>query len=160
MFSLYTYRDNCPTPGGHVFLPIITIFHLVREIYKIDENAPPPGGYDFLPIRTIFQLNRHIQKTHVLTKCHADWTEHVTSRVFTCFHYIHIEKSAPPRGGHVFSPICTIFERVRDINKTNVLIKFHDDWAQIVTSRVFTRSTAPAPGGHIFKGTGTIFELN
>ncbi|KAH3724113.1 hypothetical protein DPMN_049917 [Dreissena polymorpha] len=135
MFSLYTYRDNCPTPGGHVFLPIITIFHLVREIYKID-------------------------KTHVLTKCHADWTEHVTSRVFTCFHYIHIEKSAPPRGGHVFSPICTIFERVRDINKTNVLIKFHDDWAQIVTSRVFTRSTAPAPGGHIFKGTGTIFELN
>ncbi|KAH3821137.1 hypothetical protein DPMN_122897, partial [Dreissena polymorpha] len=43
--------------------------------------------------------------------------------------------TAPPPGGHVFPPIWTIFELVRDINKTNVLNKFHDDWAKIVTSR-------------------------
>ncbi|KAH3703682.1 hypothetical protein DPMN_078724 [Dreissena polymorpha] len=45
-------------------------------------------------------------------------------------------KNAPPTGGHVLSPIWTIFELVRDINKTNVLTNFHDDWAKIVTSRV------------------------
>ncbi|KAH3818726.1 hypothetical protein DPMN_120451 [Dreissena polymorpha] len=86
--------------------------------------------------------------------------KNVTSRVFTCFHYKHIEKNDPPTGGHVFSPIWTIFELVRHINKTNVLINFHDDWAKIVTSRVFTRKTAPPTGGHVFQWTGTTFELN
>ncbi|KAH3788549.1 hypothetical protein DPMN_166694 [Dreissena polymorpha] len=65
----------------------------------------------------------------------------VASRVLT-------RKTAPHPGGHVFSPIWTIFELVRDINETNVLTNFHDDWAKIVTSRVFTRNTAPPPGGH------------
>ncbi|KAH3845366.1 hypothetical protein DPMN_087646 [Dreissena polymorpha] len=90
------------------------------------ENDPPPLLWRpcFLPIRTIFELNRHIQKTHVMTKFHEDWTKnvtsrfiyrsyrplhevfkvrlgHVTSRVFTCFHNIHIEKTAPPPGGHI-----------------------------------------------------------
>ncbi|KAH3861076.1 hypothetical protein DPMN_024004 [Dreissena polymorpha] len=51
------------------------------------------------------------------------------------------------------SPTWTIFKLVRDINETNVLIKFHDDWAIIVTSRVFTRNTAPPPGGHVFQWT-------
>ncbi|KAH3797611.1 hypothetical protein DPMN_151195 [Dreissena polymorpha] len=74
------------------------------------------------------------RETNVLTKFHENWAKNVTSRVFTCFHYIHIEKNAPPTGGHVFSPIWTIFELVRDINKTNVLTNFHDDWAKIVTS--------------------------
>ncbi|KAH3882559.1 hypothetical protein DPMN_006501 [Dreissena polymorpha] len=95
---------------------------------------------------------------NVLTKFHEDWTKNVTSRVFTCFHYIHIEKTALPPGGHVFSPIRTIFGLIRDINQTNVLTKFHDDWAKIVTSRVFTRNTAPPPGGHVFQRTGTIFK--
>ncbi|KAH3786990.1 hypothetical protein DPMN_165109 [Dreissena polymorpha] len=45
-------------------------------------TPPPPGGHVLLPIRTIFKLN-----------------------LFTCFHYIHIEKTALPPGGHVFSPI-------------------------------------------------------
>ncbi|KAH3828644.1 hypothetical protein DPMN_130625 [Dreissena polymorpha] len=52
------------------------------------------------------------------------------------------------------------FELVRDINKTNVLTNFHDDWANIVTSRVFTRKTAPPTGGHVFQRTETTFELN
>ncbi|KAH3858558.1 hypothetical protein DPMN_101185 [Dreissena polymorpha] len=61
---------------------------------------------------------------------------------------------------HVFSRIWTIFELERDNNKTNVLTKFHDEWTQIVTSRVFTRKTAPPTGGHVFQRTGTTFELN
>ncbi|KAH3735877.1 hypothetical protein DPMN_042437 [Dreissena polymorpha] len=92
------------------------------------------------------------QETNVLTKFHENWAKNVTSRVFTCFHYVHIEENAPPTGGHVFSPIWTIFELVRDINKTNVLTNFHDDWAKIKTSRVFT--------SHVIKLTGTIFKLN
>ncbi|KAH3698094.1 hypothetical protein DPMN_085611 [Dreissena polymorpha] len=113
----------------------------------------------FLPIQTIFELSRHIKKTHVLIKFHEHWTKNVTSRGFTCFHYIHIEKTAPPPGGHVFSSIWTIFELVRYINETSVLTKFHDDWEKLVTSRVFTRNTSPAPGGHVFQRTRTIFEL-
>ncbi|KAH3890947.1 hypothetical protein DPMN_015036 [Dreissena polymorpha] len=72
------------------------------------------------------------------------------------FPYLAIEKP----GGHVFSPIWTIFELVQDINKTTVLTNFHDDWAKIVTSRVFTRKTALPTGGHVFQRTGTTFELN
>ncbi|KAH3754568.1 hypothetical protein DPMN_189245 [Dreissena polymorpha] len=102
---------------------------------------------------TIFELNSHIKETHVLIKFHENWAKNVTSRVFTyCFHYIHIEKNAPPTGGHVFSPIWTIFELVRDINKTNVLTIFHDDRAKIVTSRVFT--------SHVIQLIGNIFKLN
>ncbi|KAH3716086.1 hypothetical protein DPMN_058802 [Dreissena polymorpha] len=52
--------------------------------------------------------------------------------------YIHIEKTAPSPGGHVFSLITTIFKLIRHINKTNVLTKFHDDRQKNVTIRVFT----------------------
>ncbi|KAH3790507.1 hypothetical protein DPMN_168709 [Dreissena polymorpha] len=106
------------------------------------------------------------------SKFHENWAKNVTSRVLTCFHYIHIEKNAPPTGGHVFSLIWTIFEPLRTrlflnwrnlprwplasgANKTNVLTNFHDDWAKIVTSRVFTRKTARPTGGHVFQRTGT-----
>ncbi|KAH3775085.1 hypothetical protein DPMN_176481 [Dreissena polymorpha] len=124
LFTCFHYihiEKTAPPPAGHAFPPIMTIFELVRDIYKIDAK------------------NVTSRKTHVLTKFHEDWTKNVTSRVFTCFHYIHIEKTAPPPGGHVFLPIWTIFELVRDINETNVLIKLHDDWAL---------NTAPPPGGH------------
>ncbi|KAH3873635.1 hypothetical protein DPMN_036872 [Dreissena polymorpha] len=135
-----------------------TKFHDDRKINVTSRVLT--SGHAFLLTQTIFKLNRHIQKTHVLTKFHEHWTKNVTSRGFTCFHYIYREKTAPPPGGHVFSQIWTIFELVRDINETSVLTKFHDDWAKIVTSRVFTRNTAPPPGGHVFQRTITIFELN
>ncbi|KAH3807607.1 hypothetical protein DPMN_135953 [Dreissena polymorpha] len=94
-----------------------------------------------------FQTSKTVKgKTHILTKFHEDWSKNVTSRVFTCCHYIHIEKTAPPPGSHVFSPIWTIFELVHDINETNVLIK--------------NTVPPPSPGGHVFQRTGTIFELN
>ncbi|KAH3719361.1 hypothetical protein DPMN_062193 [Dreissena polymorpha] len=156
------FREKFPAPGGHVFKATKTIFELIQDIIgtnlqtkfhddqKINVTSRVlTSGHAFLPIETIFELNCHIQKTHVLTKFHEYWTKNVTSRVFPCFHYIHIEKTAPPPGGHVFSPIWTIFELVQEINKTNVLTNFHDDWAKIVTSRVFTRKTAPPTGGHI-----------
>ncbi|KAH3851992.1 hypothetical protein DPMN_094481 [Dreissena polymorpha] len=66
----------------------------------------------------------------------------------------------PPTGGHVLSPIWTIFELIREINKTNVLTNFHDDLAKIATSRVFTMKTATPTGCHVFQWTGTTFELN
>ncbi|KAH3802604.1 hypothetical protein DPMN_156282 [Dreissena polymorpha] len=48
-------------------------------------------------------------ETNVLTKFYENWAKNSTSRVFTCFHYTHIEKTAPPTGGHIFSPIWTFF---------------------------------------------------
>ncbi|KAH3854275.1 hypothetical protein DPMN_096813 [Dreissena polymorpha] len=114
----------------------------------------PPGGHFhddwannvssrvhvILLTRTIFKLNSCINETNILLKFHENWAKNVTSRVFTCFHYIHIEKNARPTGSNVFSPIWTIFELVRDINKT--------------------MKTAPPTGGHVFQRTGTTFELN
>ncbi|KAH3888816.1 hypothetical protein DPMN_012854 [Dreissena polymorpha] len=154
-------REKCPAPGGHVFKATKTIFELIKDIigtnlqtkfhddWKINVTSSVNKWPCFLPIRTIFVLNRHIQKTHVLTKFHEDWTKNVTSRVFTCFHNIHIEKTAPPLAAMFFHQSGPFFELVQDINETNVVTKFHDDWAKIVTSRVFTRKTAPPPGGHL-----------
>ncbi|KAH3805243.1 hypothetical protein DPMN_133540 [Dreissena polymorpha] len=180
-------EKNAPPTGGHVFLPIWTIFELVREINKTNvltnfhddwakivtsrvftkKTALPSGGLVFQRTGTTFKLNQHIIKANILTKFHENRAKNVTSRVFTCFHFIRIKKNAPPTGGHVFSPIWTIFELVRVINKTNVLTNFHDDWAKIVTSSVFTRflysqigKTAPPTGGHVFQRTQTTFELN
>ncbi|KAH3888097.1 hypothetical protein DPMN_012122 [Dreissena polymorpha] len=137
------YQKTAPPPGGHVFPPIMTIFELIRDIYKIDAN------------------NVTSRKTHVLTKIHEDRTKNVTSRVFTCFHYIHIVKTSPPPGGHisikpmntapptgchlnddwasnVTSTMFTGFELDRGINRTNVLTKFHEDRTINAASGVFT----------------------
>ncbi|KAH3881337.1 hypothetical protein DPMN_005262 [Dreissena polymorpha] len=149
--------EKCPPTGGHVFSLNWTIFELVRDINKTNVltnfhddwanivTSRVLTSHVFQLTGTIFKLNSHIKETTVLTKFHENWAKNVTSRVFTCYHYIHTEKNAPPTGGHVFSPIWTIFKL---INKTNVLTNFHDDWAKIVTSRVFTRKTAPPPGSH------------
>ncbi|KAH3784579.1 hypothetical protein DPMN_162538 [Dreissena polymorpha] len=129
--------------------------------------APPPGGHIFQQTETIFKLSLAIIKRNIQTKFHEDWTINVTPRVLTSktalppsgneinvltkFHVdwtknVTLERShttAPPPGGHVFSPIWTILELVRD-----VLTKFHDDWAKIVSVH---KNTAPSPGGHVFQ---------
>ncbi|KAH3777137.1 hypothetical protein DPMN_178574 [Dreissena polymorpha] len=112
------------------------------------KNSPPLFHDDRKINVTSRVLTRkcHIQKTHVLTKFHEHWTKNVTSRVFPCFHYIHIEKTAPPPGGHVFSPIWTIFELIQEINKTNVLPNF-----MMIGQKL---KTAPPTGGHV---TSTVF---
>ncbi|KAH3827958.1 hypothetical protein DPMN_129904 [Dreissena polymorpha] len=138
------------------------LFHDPRQ------NCPLPSSHVIQLTRTIFELNSRIKETNVLSKFHENWAKNGTSTVFTCFHYIHIEKNAPPTGGHVFPPIPTIFKLVRDINKTNVMTNFHDDLAEIVTSRVFTRENchyinieknALPTGCHVFSPISTIFEL-
>ncbi|KAH3890039.1 hypothetical protein DPMN_014107 [Dreissena polymorpha] len=88
-----------------------------------------------------------------MSKFHEDT---VSSRLFTCFHFIHIKKTAPPPCAYVFPPITIIFKLVRDIHIANVLTKFHDDKAKNVTSR----EKDPPPGGHVFLSIQTIFELN
>ncbi|KAH3696197.1 hypothetical protein DPMN_083662 [Dreissena polymorpha] len=112
---------------------------------------------------TIFELNSCIKETNILSKFHENWAKNVTSTVFTCFHYIHIEKNAPPTGGHVFSPISTIFklktapptgghigheifELGRDFIWTKLLTKFHEDGTRNVASRVFTSKVKRTDG--------------
>ncbi|KAH3784500.1 hypothetical protein DPMN_162456 [Dreissena polymorpha] len=157
VFTCFHYihiENNALPTGGHVFSPIWTIFKLVRDMNKT--NVLTNFHDDWAKIVTSRPC--YSTETNVLTKFHENWAKNVTSRVFTCFHYIHLEKNAPPTGDHVFSPIWTIFKVMCDINKTNVLTNCHDDWAKILTSRVFTRKTAPPTGGHanIF----TDFELD
>ncbi|KAH3834607.1 hypothetical protein DPMN_107937 [Dreissena polymorpha] len=92
---------------------VLTCFH-----YKhIEKNAPPTGRHVFSPIRSIVELVPDINKTKALTNFHDDWAKIVTSRPNkeNC-HFIHIKKNASPTGGHVFSPIWTIFEIVLDVN--------------------------------------------
>ncbi|KAH3888012.1 hypothetical protein DPMN_012033 [Dreissena polymorpha] len=102
-------------------------------------NKWPPGDHVFQQTGTIFELVQDIIGTNLLTKFHEDPKINVASRVLTrqifmthngrqtidkrlfiCFHYKHIEKTAPPPRGHVFPPIMTIFELVRDIYKIDV----------------------------------------
>ncbi|KAH3768264.1 hypothetical protein DPMN_169476 [Dreissena polymorpha] len=96
---------------------------------------------------TIFELNSHIKKTNVLTNFHGNWAKNVTSRVFTCFHNIHIEKNASltgghgklpqPTGGHVFQRTGITFELNQHIIKTNILTNIHPDgdfiWTKLLT---------------------------
>ncbi|KAH3693905.1 hypothetical protein DPMN_081344 [Dreissena polymorpha] len=133
------------------------------------ENCPPPSSHVIQLTGTIFELTSRIKETNVLSKFHENWAKNVTSTVFTCFHYIHIEKNAPPTGGHVFLPIPTIFKLVQDINKTNVLTNVHDDWEKLflyshigktaTIYNVHTEKNAPPTGGHVFSPISTIFEL-
>ncbi|KAH3889365.1 hypothetical protein DPMN_013419 [Dreissena polymorpha] len=79
-------------------------------------------------------------ETKVLTTFHENRAKNVTSR-----------ENAPPTGGHVFSPIWTIFELVREINKTNVLTNF------MMIEQIL--KTAPPNGGHVLLPIWTIFKL-
>ncbi|KAH3863283.1 hypothetical protein DPMN_026264 [Dreissena polymorpha] len=135
IYSLFFERENCPPPSSHIIQLTGTISELNSRIKETNvlskfhenwaknvtstvENCPVHWRPCFLPIPTIFKLVRDIIKTNVLSNFHDNWAKIVTSRVFTrenC-HYIHIEKNALPTGGHVFSPISTISELVRDIN--------------------------------------------
>ncbi|KAH3879305.1 hypothetical protein DPMN_003207 [Dreissena polymorpha] len=168
--NVASIEKTAPPTGGHVFQRTRTTFDLNQHMIKTN-------------ILTNFQLHRDIIGTKLLTKFHEDRKRNVPSRVFTNksirktatspwqpfltkFHEdltknvtFRVE-TAPLPGGHIFSPIWTIFELVQDINKTNVLFKFYNDWAKIMTSRVFTRKTAPPTGSHVFQRTGTNFELN
>ncbi|KAH3790506.1 hypothetical protein DPMN_168708 [Dreissena polymorpha] len=91
---------------------VFTSFFL---LYKYKKTAPPRQPC-YSTDRNHFPTQLSYQGNKCSDQIHENWAKNVTSRVFTCFHYIHIEKYAPPTGGHVFSPIWAIFELVRHIN--------------------------------------------
>ncbi|KAH3699082.1 hypothetical protein DPMN_074036 [Dreissena polymorpha] len=126
--------------GGNVFQQTGTIFELVQDI--IGANFLKKFHEDPTINVASTVLTRQIFMTH-------NGRQTIDKRLFKCFHYIHIEKTAPPPGGHDFPPIWTIFKLNRHIQKTHVLTKFHEDWTKI----------APPPGGHVFSPIWTIFEL-
>ncbi|KAH3877387.1 hypothetical protein DPMN_001252 [Dreissena polymorpha] len=115
-----------------------------KTIYPLffEKNCHPPSSHVIQLTRTIFELNSRIKETNVLSKFHENWAKNVTSTVFTCFHYIHIEKNAPATRGHVFLPIPTIFKLVRDINKTNP--------NRENCHYIHKEKNAPPTGGHVF----------
>ncbi|KAH3868615.1 hypothetical protein DPMN_031765 [Dreissena polymorpha] len=144
------------------------------------KNALLPCSHVFQPTSIIFELVQVIIGMNLLTKFHEDQTVNVASRVLTRFYYSHIRKNAPPLGSHVFQANIIIFELIQDINKTNLLTIFHEDWTTNVASRVFTgnngmnlltkfhedqtinvasRKNAPPLGSHVFQANVTIFEL-
>ncbi|KAH3789008.1 hypothetical protein DPMN_167175 [Dreissena polymorpha] len=126
---------------------VLKSFFYYINIRKM-RTPPPPGSHE----------------TNVLTEFHENWAKNVTS----C-------KTAPPTGGHVFSPIWTIFQLFHDdwakiltsskencpanwrpcIIGTHPLTKFHEDLTRNVASRV---KNAPPTGGHVLQWTETTFE--
>ncbi|KAH3739507.1 hypothetical protein DPMN_046159 [Dreissena polymorpha] len=103
---------------------------------------PPPGGHVFQPTGIVFELVQDIIGMNLMTKFHEDLTINVASRVLTRFYYSHIRKNAPPLCSHVFQANVTIFELIQDINKKNLLTKFHEDRTINVTSIVLARKNA------------------
>ncbi|KAH3863033.1 hypothetical protein DPMN_026009 [Dreissena polymorpha] len=96
--------------------------HLLAGVYSVGGVFAHLRGTNILVNRhviqltgTIFELNSCIKETNVLSKFHENWVKNVTSTGKLPL-YTYREKSAPHTGGHVFSPISTIFELVRDIN--------------------------------------------
>ncbi|KAH3851649.1 hypothetical protein DPMN_094131 [Dreissena polymorpha] len=76
------------------------------------------------------------------------------------------KKNAPPLGIHVFKQTLPFSNSSKISLKTNLLIKFHEDWTINVASSVLTRlyychlrKNAPPLCGHVFQPTGIIFEL-
>ncbi|KAH3723760.1 hypothetical protein DPMN_049554 [Dreissena polymorpha] len=131
MTDRLTPGKNAPSPGGHVFPLITNNFKLIRHINKTNVLTKfHLMGHVTRWIKTIFELNRRIQENNVLNKCNEDSAKNVSSRLFTRFHFIYREKTAPHPGDHIFSLITNIFKLNQDIHKTNVLTKFHDDWTK------------------------------
>ncbi|KAH3782991.1 hypothetical protein DPMN_160917 [Dreissena polymorpha] len=81
--------------------------------------------------------------TNLLSKFHEDRKINVASRVLTRFYYSHIQKNAPPPGGHVFQPTGIIFKLVQDI----------------IGMKLLTKKNAPPLCSHVFQANVTIFEL-
>ncbi|KAH3867490.1 hypothetical protein DPMN_030619 [Dreissena polymorpha] len=144
-----------------VFTNLYINFHEDWTITEasLKKNVPPTGGHVFLPTGTIFELVQDITRTHVLSKCHEDWTIDVNLRprplqtTGTIFELVQNISGTNP-----FQASGTIFELVKDTNATNLLTNFHDDQTIHVASRVLSREKCPNCG-HVCQPTGTIFDL-
>ncbi|KAH3854469.1 hypothetical protein DPMN_097011 [Dreissena polymorpha] len=148
-------QKTSPTPGGHVFPPIMTIFYLIQDIIGMNlltkKNAPPLGSHVFKTKVTIFEFIQDIIGTNLLSKFHEDRKINVASRVLT-------RKNAPPPGGHVLQPTSIIFKLVQNIIEMNLLTKFHEAQTINVASRPY-KEKCPPLGSHVFQANVTIFEL-
>ncbi|KAH3870751.1 hypothetical protein DPMN_033941 [Dreissena polymorpha] len=126
-----------------------------------EKTALPPGGHVFLPIWTIFELVRDINKTSVLTKFHDDWAKIVTSRVFTLPYKEYCPFPWRPYwASNVTSTVFTSFELSRGINGTNVLTKFPENQTINVASRVFTRQNVDDAGRATHEGQKAITKAH
>ncbi|KAH3820878.1 hypothetical protein DPMN_122627, partial [Dreissena polymorpha] len=155
---------NAPLFGSHVYQANVTIFELAnvdiarRTTDKRRSQKLTMSTLCNKQTKTIFKLIQDIIGTNLLTKFHDDRKKMKNARPHRG--HFHVDrttnvasrvKNAPPLGIHVFQANKTIFELIQDINKTNFLTIFHEDWTINVASRVLTR--------HVFKPTGIIFEL-
>ncbi|KAH3731217.1 hypothetical protein DPMN_057225 [Dreissena polymorpha] len=151
-------RRTAPPTGNHVFQRTGTTFEFKQDIIKTN-------------IFTNFELNRAIIGSNLLTKFHEDRQEMwpldfeldrdlIGTKLLTKVFTNKCERTDGRTTDKDRKTAPTVFELVRDSDKTNVLTKFHDDWAKIVTSRVFTRKTATQTSGHVFQRTGTTFKCN
>ncbi|KAH3796144.1 hypothetical protein DPMN_149711 [Dreissena polymorpha] len=133
----------------------------------------PHGGHVFLPIRTIFELNRHIQETNVLTKFQIILAENVSSssdilksagpknvpppdiigrNLLTIFHddrTINMASRVLTRSLFHDDRTINLASRVKnapppDIIGTNLLTKFHEDRKIKVASKDFTMQSLKA----------------
>ncbi|KAH3886680.1 hypothetical protein DPMN_010693 [Dreissena polymorpha] len=152
-------RQNCPPPSSHE-TNVLSKFH---ENWAKNVTSTVFTCFHYIHLA---QTDRPTDRpTDQQTNQQTD--QQTGQKQYVPHYYSGGHKNVPPTGGHVFSPIWTIYELVREINKTNVLTNFHDDWTKIVTSNVFTRflysqieKTALPAGGHVFQRNGTTFELN
>ncbi|KAH3770051.1 hypothetical protein DPMN_171330 [Dreissena polymorpha] len=162
---------------------VLTNFHdwakiVTSSVYK--ENCPAHWRPYITKtnILTNFELGRDFIGAKLLTKFHEDETRNVASRVFTskCLRtdgrmdirrtktgqkssleqsvMPQLTENCSPTSSHVIHLTVTIFELKSRMKETNVLSKFHENWAKNVTS------TKNAPtGGHVFSPIPTIFKL-
>ncbi|KAH3778567.1 hypothetical protein DPMN_180034 [Dreissena polymorpha] len=118
------------------------LFHDPRQ------NCPTPSSHVIQLTASIFELNSRIKETNVLSKFHENWAKNVTSTIFTCFHYIHRQKNAPPTGG-------LFFHRSRPFsNSSEISIKPMENCHYIHIEK-----NALPTGGHVFSPISIIFEL-
>ncbi|KAH3853976.1 hypothetical protein DPMN_096514 [Dreissena polymorpha] len=154
--SIVLTRKNDPRLGGHVFQAT----GVTRKI------PPPPDSHVFQQTGTIFELIQDIIRTNVLTKFHYDSTINVTFRVKIPPHpgcnvfrptktifelvedIVNVNARVFTDGGQrpILKPHlsnqCSITRKTAPppwrpyINKNNLFTKFHDDWANNVSSRM------------------------
>ncbi|KAH3891904.1 hypothetical protein DPMN_016014 [Dreissena polymorpha] len=152
-----TFRVKMPWPWWPCFKPIGTIFKLIQDFIMtnrltkfhdnrtIIKNALPPCGHVFQPTGTIFKLPCFSTNwTNFQTKLHEDHTINVVSRVLTrqIMTTDSRQKHIRAKMAIVHSPEKSLTETIFELNsciiETNVLTKFHENWAKNVTSRVLT----------------------
>ncbi|KAH3868258.1 hypothetical protein DPMN_031399 [Dreissena polymorpha] len=115
------------------------------------KTALPPDIHVFLRAGTTLKPDLDGIRTSVLKDIHDDCAQTMTCIMFTRFHYSHIKKLPVFLVAMFFKLKLHKFKLNCDINRTNVLRKFHDglaksvtsnqlheDWAINVTSGVFT----------------------